>query len=151
MSVQNAKFSPSVFKSSGVVTIAGQEIPYDTVCQDNLMYDEAGEEIGSMFSYSYFRSDVTDLNARPVMFLFNGGPGAGSLWLHAGIFGPLRMTFENPEAVNVPHTAPYYCVNNDLCFLDKCDLVFIDPVGTGWGRLLKKEAAPRFYGLDADA
>ncbi|MFI3284099.1 MAG: hypothetical protein R3Y57_03345 [Erysipelotrichaceae bacterium] len=151
MSVQNSKFVASVFKSSGVVTINGENIPYDTVCQDNVLHDELGEEIASMFTYSYFRSDVEDVTSRPVVFFFNGGPGSSSIWLHAGVFGPIRMTFENPEAVNVPHVAPYYAVNNDLCLLDKCDLVFIDPVGTGWGRLLKKEAASRFYGLDEDA
>ncbi len=151
MSVQNSKFEASVFKSSGVVHIHGEKIPYDSVCQDNLMYDELGEEIASMFTYSYFRSDVKDVQSRPVMFFFNGGPGSGSIWLHAGIFGPIRMTFKDKEAVNVPHTSPYYAVDNDLCLLDKCDLVFIDPVGTGWGRLLKKEEASRFYGLDADA
>ena len=151
MSLQNAVFTPSVYESSGSVTIGGQVIPYNTVCQDNVLYDEQGEAVASMFTYSYFRSDVTDTTNRPVFFFFNGGPGAGSLWLHVGLFGPKRMTFENPEAVNTPHIPPYFVGNNDLCMLDICDLVFIDPVGTGWGRLLKKDAASRFYGSDEDA
>ena len=151
MALQNAVFTPSVYESSGTVMIKGKEIPYTTVCQDNVLYDEQGQEAGSMFTYSYFRSDVSNVTSRPVMFLFNGGPGSGSIWLHAGIFGPLRMKFENPEAVNTPHIAPYFIENNDLCLLDICDLVFIDPVGTGWGRLLNKEAYDRFYGVDADA
>ncbi len=151
MSLQSAKFTPSVFESSGVVTIGGKKIPYNTVCQDNVLVDETGEDVGSMFTYSYFRSDVEDVASRPVVFFFNGGPGSGSLWLHAGLFGPIRMTFNNPDAVNVPQVAPFQTADNDLCMLDICDLVFIDPVGTGWGRLLKKEAGKRFYGLDEDA
>ena len=151
MSLQNAKFEPGVYESSGTVKIDGKKIPYKTVCQDNVLYDEQGEAIGSMFTYSYFRSDVDDTSNRPVFFCFNGGPGSGSLWLHAGLFGPLRLKFENPEAVNTPHIPPYFIEENSWCMLDVCDLVFIDPVGTGWGRLLNKEAASRFYGMDEDA
>ena len=152
MSFQNAEFKPEVYESCGEVTIYGTTIPYKSICQDNLIYDEAGKAIGSMFTYSYFRSDVEDVSQRPVMFFFNGGPGSGSLWLHVGLFGPLRMTFPgNPEAVNTPHVPPYHAVNNEWCLLDICDLVFVDPVGTGWGRLLDKDAAKRFYGIDEDA
>ncbi len=151
MSLQSSKFTPSIFKASGEVTIGGKKIPYNTVCQDNVLVDEMGEDAGSVFTYSYFRSDVEDVVARPVVFFFNGGPGSGSLWLHAGLFGPIRMTFEDQEAVNVPQIAPYHAVDNDLCLLDICDLVFVDPVGTGWGRLLNKEAASRFYGMEEDA
>ena len=152
MSLQNAPFTPAVYESSGTVTIGGQKIPFTTVSQDNVLHDEKGSPIGTVFTYSYFRSDVEDNTNRPVMFFFNGGPGSGSLWLHAGLFGPLRMTFpDNTDAVNVAHVPPYHVVDNDLCLLDICDLVFFDPVGTGWGRLLDKEAADRFYGMDADA
>ena len=151
MSIQSEVFTPSVYESSGNVTIGGKKIAYRSVSQDNVLYDEEGKAIGSMFTYSYFRNDVDDTNKRPVMFLFNGGPGSGSLWLHAGIFGPLRMKFEDSDAVNTPHIPPYYVENNELCLLDICDLVFIDPVGTGWGRLLDKESANRFYGSDEDA
>ena len=135
----------------GLVTIGSREIPYRTVSQDNVLYDEQWKAIGSMLTYSYFRSDVADSTGRPVVFFFNGAPGSGSLWLHAGLFGPLCMQFENPDAVNTPHIAPYYVKHNDLCMLDICNLVFIDPVGTGWGRLLDKDAASRFYRRDEDA
>ena len=151
MSLQNEVFTPSVYESTGTVTISGKEIPFKTTCQDNVLYDEQGQAAGSMFTYSYFRSDIDDVTNRPVLFLFNGGPGSGSLWLHAGLFGPLRLRFKDPEAVNTPHNPPYYVENNELCLLDICDLVFIDPVGTGWGRLLNKDAAKRFYGMDEDA
>ncbi|MCL2497972.1 MAG: hypothetical protein FWF06_05080 [Symbiobacteriaceae bacterium] len=152
MALQNAPFAAGVYESSGVVKVNGVDIPYNTISQDNLLYDEAGTAIGSVFTYSYFRSDVADTSQRPVVFFFNGGPGAGSLWLHAGLFGPLRMVFQdNPEAVNTPHAPPYYIANNDWCLLDIADLVFFDPVGTGWGRLINKEAGTRFFGIDEDA
>ena len=151
MSLTTDVFEPGVYESTGTVTIRGQEIPYRTVCQDNILYDEKGERAGSMFTYSYFRSDVSDTKNRPVVFFFNGGPGSGSLWLHVGLFGPLRLHFENPEAVNTPAVPPYYVDKNDMCMLDFCDLVFIDAVGTGYGRLINPEAADRFYGMDEDA
>lgn len=151
MSLYNEAFQAGVYEATGEVTIGGQKIPYRTVSQDNLIYDEKGNAIGSMFTYSYFRSDIENVKDRPVMFFFNGGPGAGSLWLHVGLFGPIRMYFENPEAVNTPAVPPYYYGNNDMCLLDICDLVFVDPVGTGYGRLLDPEAANRFYGMDEDA
>ena len=152
MTFQSAVFSPGVYEAKGKVTINGQEIPFNVVSQDNVLYDEMGEAAGSIFTYSYFRSDVPEGSNRPVMFFFNGGPGAGSLWLHAGLFGPLRMVFpDNQDAVNVSHVPPYYVEDNGHCMLDICDLVFFDPVGTGWGRLLKKDAAKLFYGIDEDA
>jgi carboxypeptidase C (cathepsin A) len=61
------------------------------------------------------------------------------------------MKFDDPDAVNAPHNPPYYVENNELCMLDICARVFIDPVGTGWGRLLNPEMASRFYGIDEDA
>jgi len=151
MSLQLEPFVASRFEAEGTVLIGGQSIPYRAISQDNVLYDEKGEPAGSMFTYSYFRSDVEDATDRPVMFFFNGGPGSASLWLHVGLFGPLRMKFKNPEAVNTPAIPPYYCENNELCLLDICDLVFIDPVGTGYGRLLNQDAAPTFYGMDEDA
>jgi carboxypeptidase C (cathepsin A) len=151
MSLQDAEFKANVYESSGTIKLGNKQIPYKTVSQDNVLHDESGQAIGSMFTYSYFRTDVTDLANRPVMFFFNGGPGSGSLWLHAGLFGPLRIRFENPDAVNTPHIPPYIIEENKWCMIDICDLVFIDPVGTGWGRLLNKDSTERFYGMDEDA
>ena len=149
--LQPEAFTPGYFESSGSVTMAsGQTIPYKTICQDNVFHNEDGKAIGTMFSYSYFRSDIEDAANRPVIFFFNGGPGSGSLWLHVGLFGPLRVKYDDPEAVNPPSVPPYRCENNELCLIDIADLVFIDPVGTGWGRLLDKEAGERFWTMDSD-
>ncbi|MCL2616949.1 MAG: hypothetical protein FWD96_04820 [Defluviitaleaceae bacterium] len=152
ITLQVEPFSAGYFESEGSVTLAGgQIIPYKAICKDNVFYDEAEKPIGTMFTYSYFRSDVADAAARPVIFFFNGGPGSGSLWLHVGLFGPWRVKYNDPEAVNPPSLPPYRVENNELCLLDIADLVFIDPVGAGWGRLLEKDSGERFYGMDADA
>ncbi len=152
MPIFNEQFTASIFESEGHVHINGQNIPYKTVCQDNVFYNEDGKAIGSIFSYTYLRSDVADAEKRPVAFIFNGGPGSGSLWLHVGIFGPQRLIYNgNPEGINMSGSLDYQLINNDLCMLDICDLVFIDPVGTGYGRLLDKDAAERFYGYEEDA
>jgi carboxypeptidase C (cathepsin A) len=150
--MQAEPFAPGVFESQGRVTLkSGQTIPYKTVCQDNLFYDETGKALGSMFTYSYFRSDVENPETRPVIFHFNGGPGSGSMWLHAGLFAPLRIKFDDPEAVAQPFLPPYRVENNELCLIDVADLVFLDPVACGYGRLLDKDAGERFFGMEADA
>ncbi|MCL2362204.1 MAG: hypothetical protein FWC73_10380 [Defluviitaleaceae bacterium] len=145
-------FNANSYESQGSVKLEnGKTIPFNAICQDNVFYDEAGKALGSMFTYSYFRSDVEDSSQRPVIFFFNGGPGSGSLWLHVGLFGPWRVRYDDPEAVNTPSVPPYRVENNELCLIDIADLVFIDPVGTGWGLLLDSEAGERFYTMDNDA
>ena len=152
VTLQTEVFSAGRFESKGCVTLLnGLKVDYNSICQDNVFYDDDGKPIGTMFTYSYFRSDVTEPSGRPVIFFFNGGPGSGSLWLHVGLFGPLRIKYDDPEAVNVPSIPPYRVENNELCLLDIADLVFIDPVGTGWGRLLDKEAGEKFWTMDNDA
>jgi len=150
--MQAEPFTPGYFESSGSVRLAsGATVPFRTVCQDNLFYDEEGKAVGSMFTYSYFRTDVENAEQRPVIFHFNGGPGSGSMWLHCGLFAPWRLKFDDPEAVQQPFVPPYRVENNELCLIDIADLVFIDPVGCGYGRLLDPAATDRFFGMDADA
>jgi len=152
ITLQTEIFSAGYFEAEGSVKLAdGQKIDYKSVCQDNLFYDAEGKPIGTMFTYSYFRKGIKDPANRPVVFFFNGGPGSGSIWLHAGLFGPIRVKYDNPEAVNTPSVPPYRVENNELCLLDIADLVFIDPVGAGWGRLLDKDAGEKFWGMDNDA
>jgi len=150
--MQTEVFSAGSFEAEGSVTLAGgKTVPFKSICQDNVFYNDEEKAIGTMFTYSYFRSDIKDSSARPVIFFFNGGPGSGSLWLHVGLFGPWRVKYDDPNAVNTPSLPPYRVENNELCLLDIADLVFIDPVGTGWGRLLEKDSGERFYGMDNDA
>ena len=138
------------FTASGSITLRGQTVPYNTVCEDNFIYGEDGQPIATVFTYSYFRSDVTDPSARPVMFCFNGGPGCGSVWVHVGLFGPRRLKIQG-DCLDLPSAPPYELEDNPTCLLDLCDLVMIDPVGTGYGRLFAEKEKERFFSTHGDA
>ena len=138
------------FTSSGSITLRGQTVPYNTVCEDNFIYKEDGTPVATVFTYSYFRSDVADPSARPVLFCFNGGPGCGSVWVHVGLFGPRRMKIKG-DCLDLPSVPPYELEDNPDCLLDFCDLVMIDPVGTGYGRLFEEEAGAQFFSTHGDA
>ena len=99
-----------------------------------------------MFSVAY-TLDGADPKQRPVTFLFNGGPGSSSLWLHMGSFGPMRV--ETPDALPAP-PPPYRLVENSESLLDRTDLVFIDAMGTGFSKIVGKGEGKDFYGTDAD-
>jgi len=91
---------------------------------------------------------VKDLSQRPLVFLYNGGPGSSSVWLHMGAFGPKRVLTTDAEATP---PAPYRLADNAQCLLDQADLVFIDPVGTGFSHAVGKAADKDFWGIDQDA
>jgi carboxypeptidase C (cathepsin A) len=98
--------------------------------------------------YVYYARSGGQAENRPVTFLFNGGPGSSTVWLHMGAFGPKRVITANDS-----HTpaAPYKLVNNDYSLLDASDLVFIDAPGTGFSRITGKDKEKAFYGVDQDA
>ena len=100
-----------------------------------------------MFYVAYTKDDVTDLAKRPVTFTFNGGPGAASIWLHLGAFGPRRVQMGDAGALTGP---PYKLVDNEYSLLDITDLVFIDPVSTGYSRAVPGEAPKQFHGVEED-
>jgi carboxypeptidase C (cathepsin A) len=101
----------------------------------------------SMFYVAYFKSDSKGAS-RPLTFLYNGGPGSSTVWLHMGAFGPKRVI-----TLNDSHTpaAPYSIVNNEYSLLDVSDLVFVDAPGTGFSRISGKDREKVFYGVDQDA
>lgn len=101
----------------------------------------------SMFYVAYLKRNV-DATARPLTFLFNGGPGSATVWLHMGAFGPLRV-----DTADATHSAaaPYRLVNNDESLLDESDLVFIDAPSTGFSRITGQDKEKAFYGVDQDA
>ncbi len=131
-----------------VLHVRGQVIPYRASAGTTLLLNSAGEPIGLMYSVAYTRSDVKDMNGRPVSFFYNGGPGSASLWLHMGAFGPRRVS--TVDASFTP-PAPYSLVDNAETLLDKTDLVFIDAMGTGYSRIVGKGQPKDFYGVDEDA
>ena len=100
-----------------------------------------------MFYTAYFKKGAAP-GTRPVMFLYNGGPGSATMWLHMGSFGPRRVETADTEH---PAGAPYRVVDNQHSLLDVTDLVFIDAPGTGFSRIMGKNAPAEFYGVDQDA
>ena len=143
-------FTPSRFTSEGSITLRGVKVPYHTVCEDNVFYADDGKPMASIFSYSYFRSDVKDPKTRPVLFGFNGGPGTSSMMVHVGFLSPRRLKYTDADADTIP-LPPYEGVDNAQCLLDIADIVVIDPVGTGFGRLLNEEYKAKFWGIEPDA
>jgi len=129
------------------IRIGGQLIPYKATASTTLLKDEKGEPTALLYSTSYTRSDLKDFTDRPVAFLYNGGPGSASVWLHMGAFGPRRVVTD--DAIATP-PAPYKIVDNENSLLDKADLVFIDPVGTGFSHAVSKAQDKDFWGVDQD-
>lgn len=136
------------YESDHVINLRGQEVHYHTVCEDNFFYNEEGKAVATIYSYAYLRSDGESGSARPVMFAYNGGPGSASLWLHLGLVGPRRVKLA--DEINLPTVPPFELEDNPNCLLDICDIVVVDMVGTGLGRLFDDGAKEAFYGSDAD-
>lgn len=139
---------PRVYESRGQVTINEQRIRYSVSAGETFLHDEDGNPTASIFSTAYIADGFTDPRTRPVAFVFNGGPGSASLWLHMGVFGPQRLAL--PNAVD-DGAAPYDVVENIHSILDVADLVFVDPVGTGWSRALGDSEPNEFWGVTEDA
>lgn len=119
----------------------GAHIHFDVIAGELLLRGTDGEPAATMFSTAYVRTDVDDASKRPVLFLFNGGPGASSSPLHLGV-GPVRRPADDPEGSLAPNPASP---------IDAVDMVFVDPVGTGYTRLMKEGAGEAFWGMEPDA
>src|SRR5712675_3716410 len=128
------------------IKIGGQTIPYKAVAQTIMLKNEKEEPQALIYSTSYFRTDSKD-PARPISFIYNGGPGSASVWLHMGAFGPRRVLTANAESTPPP---PYKLQDNAGTLLDKTDMVFIDPVGTGFSHAVGKAQNKDFWGVDSD-
>jgi carboxypeptidase C (cathepsin A) len=167
-------FKPEASNSSGSVTVEGSHIDYQAVAgtivvhpkgwddaakpeeqkanetEDDSKSDEESKNPtaeASMFYVAYTKQN-TEPEKRPITFLFNGGPGSSTVWLHMGAFGPRRVvTADNSHTP----AAPYQVVNNDFSLLDASDLVFVDAPGTGFSRVAGKNKEKEFYGVDQDA
>jgi carboxypeptidase C (cathepsin A) len=129
------------------IRLGTQTIPYTATASTILLKDDKGDPVASIFSVAYTRSDIKDLSRRPIAFLFNGGPGSASVWLHMGAFGPRRVVTRNAAPTG---PGPYQLVDNADCLLDKADLVFVDPVGTGFSRAVGKGQQKDYWGVDQD-
>jgi carboxypeptidase C (cathepsin A) len=129
------------------VTIGGQAIAYTARAGTIVLKAEDGTPRASFFFISYTRDGV-DPAKRPVTFTFNGGPGSSSVWLHMGAVGPKRVVYRDDEG----HAAmpPYRLVDNENSLLDVSDLVFIDPVTTGFSRAIPFKDAGKFHSVESD-
>jgi len=129
------------------VKIDGTKIGYDAMAGTMLMKDEEGKPRANFFFVSYTKEPTTRPEDRPITFVFNGGPGAASVWLHLGAVGPKRIALEHD---GIPGPPPHGLIDNDQSWLDASDLVFIDPVGTGYSRPAEGQKASEFYGVQQD-
>ncbi|MGA2116798.1 MAG: peptidase S10 [Bryobacteraceae bacterium] len=128
-------------------TLDGKTLRYAATAGTLLIDGTDEKPYGSIFYVAYTLSGVTDLRTRPVTFLYNGGPGSASMWLHMGSVGPVRVETSSPEATGA---APYQIVPNQYSLLDKSDLVFVDAPGTGFSRAVGKATIRDFAGTDQD-
>jgi carboxypeptidase C (cathepsin A) len=124
-------------------TIGGRPIAYTATAGTLTLRDDDGKPTASMFYVAYTTGDLR----RPVTFLYNGGPGSSTLWLHMGSVGPVRVLTDSPAPT---HNAPYEVVGNDSSLLDKSDLVFLDAVGAGYSRPVGDTKLAAFWGTDQD-
>ena len=129
------------------ITVGGKPLPYAAVAGTMLLKNEEGTPKAAIYYTAYFRSDVRDAAARPLSFAFNGGPGSASVWLHMGAFGPRKVRLDDE---GFPLPAVFELVDNENTLLDATDLVFIDPVSTGYSRAVPGESPSQFHGYLED-
>jgi carboxypeptidase C (cathepsin A) len=141
--------APYRIESDAQATINGTRVRYRALVEESFVTDAAGRRTASLVSTSYFRENAAKDVARPVVFVFNGGPGSAGLWLQMGMVGPRRIDF--PDDLNPPTTPPYNLVDNAESILDVADVVIFDPPGTGFSRVLPDGKPEDFYGVKQDA
>ena len=108
---------------------------------------EGEKPCGEIFFTAYTKDDVKDINTRPVTFAFNGGPGSASIWVHMGMLGPKRVKLQED---GLPLPPPAEIIENEYSILDMTDLVFIDPIGTGFSRAVNGETPKEYWGWKKD-
>jgi carboxypeptidase C (cathepsin A) len=162
--VKSKYFETEESTSTGSVSAGGASVSYQAVAGTLIVHPKDWDDVApvgkekedqdkepgaeaSMFYVAYLKRGA-DPQTRPVTFLFNGGPGSSTVWLHMGAFGPKRVV--TADDTHTP-AAPYRVVNNDYSLLDVSDLVFVDAPGTGFSRIAGKDKEKSFYGIDPDA
>jgi len=160
-SEDGAHFKAESKSSEGSVTIGGRKIDYQAIAGTLVVHGRGWDDVpqnadkdakvppaeASLFYTAYFAKNA-GTTPRPVTFVFNGGPGSSTIWLHIGAFGPRRVL--TPGDTH-PGAAPYSVVNNEFSLLDATDLVFIDAPATGFSRITGKDREKEFFNIDGDA
>jgi len=134
------------------ITLGGKVIKYKATTGYMAMKDAKNEKTkANLFFVAYTKigtdDDKVDLAKRPITYSFNGGPGSASIWLHMGALGPKRVAMTEKGESLPP---PYKMIDNDVCWLDQTDLVFVDPVSTGFSRAATGEDPHQFHGFNED-
>ena len=144
-------FEEEVVETSHSIAIGRRRVAYTATAGRMLLREEEGKKKASFFYVAYTRKAtggrVADPATRPIVFCFNGGPGSSSVWLHLGAFGPRRVDMTDE---GMPFPPPGRLVDNGDSILDVADLVFIDPVGTGYSRAIPGEEAKQFLHVKSD-
>jgi carboxypeptidase C (cathepsin A) len=125
----------------------GVRLDYTATAGTLLLRDQENKPTASIFYVAYTKDGVENRAPRPITFSFNGGPGSSSVWLQMGLLGPRRVKLADDGSAVPP---PYRLVDNEYSLLDETDLVFIDPVSTGYSRAIKPDDAKKFHGVEED-
>lgn len=137
----------SIVRTSHSILLGKSRISYDSYAGTMILKGENKMPDASFFFISYVKKGVSDSPQRPVLFSFNGGPGSSSVWLHLGLLGPKRVSMNSDGSMPSP---PYKLIPNKYTMLDSTDLVFIDPVSTGFSRTASPEKENEFHGVGED-
>ncbi|VAW05111.1 Carboxypeptidase-related protein, partial [hydrothermal vent metagenome] len=129
------------------VVVNGSTVEYTATAGRMVLTEEEGKKQASFFYVGYTRDGVEDTSDRPIVFSFNGGPGSASVWLHLGALGPKRVLMSDD---GWPLAPPSQLVPNEHSILDVADLVFIDPISTGYSRAIPEEKAKEFHHFTKD-
>lgn len=146
---ENTRILPaeSAVVTNHEVTIKGKRIPYKATAGTQPVWDEQGKVVASMFYTYYERTDIAEKANRPLVISFNGGPGSASVWMHIAYTGPRVL---NIDAEGYP-VQPYGVKENPNSILDVADIVYVDPVNTGFSRMLDEDVKKStFFGVNAD-
>ncbi len=137
----------SIVVTNHSVNIDGKSVPYKATTGTLPVWDEDGKPIAGLFYTYYERSDVQSRDKRPLVISFNGGPGSASVWMHIAYTGPVVLNIDD-EGYPVQ---PYGYKENPYSILDVADIVYIDPVNTGYSRAVSKDIPTnKFFGVRAD-
>ncbi|WKL57027.1 hypothetical protein Q1W73_15380 [Asticcacaulis sp. ZE23SCel15] len=129
-----ATSAPLRFETQHSGTFGGKTIRYKAVVEQTPILGADGQAIAQIVATSYIRTDTPKGTVRPVVFVFNGGPGSASVWLHMGIMGPKRVAFT--DDVKPETTPPFKITDNPDSPLDVADIVLFDPPGTGYSQVV---------------
>ncbi len=128
-------------------TIKGKSISYTAQCGTQPVWDKNGKAIASLFYTYYTKDGISDLSNRPLLISFNGGPGSASVWMHVAYTGPMILNVDD-EGYPIQ---PYGVKQNNHSIIDEADIVFVNPVNTGYSRILDEEVDREiFFGVNAD-